>query len=47
MSTPGFLNDVLHAGPVGGATWLIVAALALSLVLVMEVYKRARHQHVG
>lgn len=47
MYTPGFLSDVLHTGPVDGATWLIVAALALSLVLVTEVYKRARHQHVG
>ena len=47
MYTPGFLNEVLHVGPVDGATWLIVAALALTLVLVMEVYKRVRRQHVG
>jgi magnesium-transporting ATPase (P-type) len=42
MYVPGFFNEVLGAAPVDGATWLLVTALALSLVLVMEVYKRVR-----
>lgn len=38
---PG-LSDVLGTRPVGALDWVLVAALAASLVVVMEVYKRLR-----
>lgn len=39
MYTPG-LNSVLSIGPVPLDQWMVVAAIALSLVVVMEAYKR-------
>ena len=41
MWTPG-LSDVLHVEPVSLATWAGVAALAVALIAVMEIYKWAR-----
>jgi hypothetical protein len=38
---PG-LNDVLGVAPVSPAEWLGVAALAASVIVAMEVYKRLR-----
>ena len=39
MYLPG-LRDVLDVQPIGFHEWITVAAVALSLLLVMEVYKR-------
>lgn len=39
MYTPG-LNSVLGISPVSLDQWVMVAAMALSLVVVMEIYKR-------
>jgi magnesium-transporting ATPase (P-type) len=41
MFVPG-LNDVLGIQPIGIADWLMVAVVALSLIVVMEAYKRIR-----
>lgn len=46
LYVPGFFQDVLKTAPVDGRIWFIVAGLALSLVLVMEVYKRVRATQV-
>ena len=40
MYTPG-LNSVLAISPVPLDQWMVVAAMALSLIVVMEAYKRA------
>lgn len=40
MYTPG-LNSVLGIVPVPLDQWMVVAAIALSLIVVMEIYKRA------
>jgi len=41
MYVPG-LNDVLGIKPVSLDQWVVVAAMALSVIAVMEVYKRLR-----
>ena len=41
MFTPG-LRDVLGVAPIAVADWFMIAAVALSLIVVMELYKRLR-----
>ena len=42
MYTPG-LRDVLGIMPIGFSSWLSVAGVALSLLVVAEIYKIWRH----
>lgn len=46
MYVPG-LNDVLGIQPIGIAEWLLIAVVALSLIVVMEIYKRLRAPREG
>ncbi len=38
-----FLADVLRTGPIGPTAWGVLIAIASSILVVMELYKRLRH----
>jgi magnesium-transporting ATPase (P-type) len=46
MYVPG-LSDVLGIQPIGITDWLMIAVVALSLIVVMEIYKRVRAPQAG